>query len=110
MLGQAVRDERKRQRISQAQLAQMAGYSKRTIIALEQDDNVGREVIESVARAFGLSEIPLRDVKLLTSPPQVPAAAIADLAEAEIALERAKVWMTSVRSRFLEIDGRALAP
>ena len=58
-LGQAVKAAREQQHMSQERLAELAGVSRRTVISLEQDENVRRDVIENVASALGLIEIPL---------------------------------------------------
>jgi transcriptional regulator with XRE-family HTH domain len=98
MLGDAVRTERKRKGLTQAQLAQMSGVSKRTILALEQGGNASRNVIQKVVGVLGMSEVPLDNVVLTHSVSDYAA-----LAPILAKLQRATSHMSSANEQILTV-------
>ena len=61
-----IRDERERQRLSQLALANLAGVSRTTIVALESgEDNISVGVLVKVASALKMTELRIGDLALL---------------------------------------------
>lgn len=58
-LGRAIREARQRQRYSQARLSKIVGISRRQLAAIESGANTSTRVVELIATALHLEEVPL---------------------------------------------------
>lgn len=67
-----IRDERERQELSQLGLANLAGVSRTTIVALESgEDNISLGVLVKVARALNLTQLQIGDLTVLPASPDL---------------------------------------
>ena len=68
MLGEVIRGEREKRGLSQRQLALDAGVSRKHLSDLENGANVSVRILELVASALGVAEIPLKGLRIVVDP------------------------------------------
>lgn len=66
MVGEAIKTARQKQGLSQEDLAARSGLSRTHISAVERGANVSIDVVEKLAAALEIKEIPLRNLRRLT--------------------------------------------
>lgn len=94
MLGKAIREARLRKGLSQQQLAEKVGVSRKQISLVENEENVTIEFVEKLAAGLDLKEIPLRNTVLIRGEtPSYSAEMVTAIETAYEALKRAYAFV-----------------